>query len=99
MTTKYIRNFDPEREFINSVMAGSRTWNSWEQLASRTPALRRRMDRLRFRPAEELYDLADDPFELEDLVAQASRSGELERMRGELRAWMEREDDKLLAKW
>jgi arylsulfatase A-like enzyme len=97
--TKYVRNFEPRREFVNSVMSGSRTWASWEALESEKPALRRRMRRLRHRPAEELYDLASDPHELADLAGDASRADELERVRGELRAWMESAEDRLLAKW
>lgn len=40
------------------------------------------------RPAEELYDLQKDPQQLVNLVAQKKYSGQLDRLRGELRNWM-----------
>ena len=40
------------------------------------------------RPAEELYDLEIDPFELHDLAGDPEYQATLARMRGELERWI-----------
>ena len=45
------------------------------------------------KPAEELYDLAADPHELENLAADPARAGVLKELRAELAAWQSRTAD------
>lgn len=45
------------------------------------------------RPAEELYDLARDPHELENVAADSDYASELERLRGALSGWMQATHD------
>jgi N-sulfoglucosamine sulfohydrolase len=45
------------------------------------------------KPAEELYDLETDPFELNNLAGDASKKTELDRMRKELDLWIARTGD------
>ena len=45
------------------------------------------------RPAEELYDLGADPFELHNLAADPKHSGTLESLRKELDDWMKSQHD------
>ncbi|GAB3040129.1 sulfatase-like hydrolase/transferase [Natronobiforma cellulositropha] len=45
------------------------------------------------RPAEELYDRANDPHETENLADDPSYAADLERLRGVLDDWLERVDD------
>ncbi len=48
------------------------------------------------RPAEELYDLATDPFERCNLAGKPEHSADLAAMRGRLARWMEETGDPLL---
>jgi uncharacterized sulfatase len=41
------------------------------------------------RPAEELYDVTRDPDELRDLAADPAHRGDLDRLRGAVRTWMQ----------
>jgi N-sulfoglucosamine sulfohydrolase len=96
---KYIRNFRPEVEFANNVLEHSATWASWEAAARDEPELSRRMQLLRRRPSEELYDLELDPWELENLADRPERAADKARLRAALREWMQREGDPELARW
>lgn len=40
------------------------------------------------KPAEELYDIQADPYQIKNLAGESSQSQTLERMRGALRQWM-----------
>ncbi len=50
----------------------------------------------RYRAFEELYDLQNDPNCLNNLVDKPDYRDDLDRMRGELHAWMKRTHDPLL---
>jgi arylsulfatase A-like enzyme len=45
------------------------------------------------RPAEELYDLANDPNELRNLAADPKQAERLNAMRNDLDAWMKQQGD------
>lgn len=47
-------------------------------------------------PAEELFDLQEDPYEFRNLVADPAYGTQLRLLRGELRAWREASGDPLL---
>ena len=51
------------------------------------------MKRYSERPAEELYDLHADPFELHNLAAAPEQSARLAMLRSELDAWMKQQSD------
>ena len=66
---KYIRTWGEGLSFENAVMLTSDTWHEMVRGASEGDAgLARRVQRLRFRPSEELYDLGRDPEELVNLA-------------------------------
>jgi hypothetical protein len=44
------------------------------------------------RPSEELYDLEQDPFEINNLAQNSEYSSELEKMRKTLNHWVEKND-------
>lgn len=90
---KYILNIKPDESFANNVLDHSTTWKSWMQAAKEQPALRERMLRLIHRPAEELYDLQADRFELSNLAGDVAHAATLARMRTQLVDWMRREGD------
>jgi len=92
---KYIRNLNHETAFHNTLIAGEKTyWPSWLRKAKTDPAAARLVEMYQRRPAEEFYDLATDPWELENLAddpAQADRKAALSK---ELDAWMAQQGDK-----
>ena len=95
---KYIRHFQLERRFENASMRTA-SWLAMEDAAARDPALRARMQSLRVRPREELYDLERDPHELVDLSAEPIQRAVREDLAARLRTWMAGEGDVLLDAW
>ncbi|MDG1983839.1 MAG: sulfatase [Planctomycetota bacterium] len=66
---KYIRTWSEGLRFENGVMLTSDTWPEMVGRAAEGDAdLSQRVQRLQFRPAEELYDLSRDPQELVNLA-------------------------------
>ncbi len=94
---RYIRNFTPERPFLQPNDYKERSypvWNLLKQLHAEgkltpvqafltAPAM----------PAEELYDLERDPHETVNLVASREHRGTLERMRAALTKWIDETSD------
>ena len=86
---KYIRNFHPERPYlqlssykklqypVETLMKVLHAEGKWD-----SPFMQPQ------RPREELYDLRNDPLELENLAGSAKYQQELERLRQDLDAWM-----------
>lgn len=95
---KYIRNFRTQLEFANGSMR-THAFLSMVTAARDDAGLARRIERLRRRPAEELYDLEADPYELESLAGAPAREQQLHGLRERLRDWMWSQEDPLLAEW
>lgn len=72
---------------------GREYWPSWESAAQRDPLAAAVVQRYRHHPAEELYDLATDPFELHNLAGDPRYRSILERLRTELTEWRRAQDD------
>jgi N-sulfoglucosamine sulfohydrolase len=92
---KYIYNFRPDLAFKNNAMNGP-TWRSYLTRAKSDPGVAARVKLLQFRPGEELYDLEDDPHELNNLAENPERRPLLENLRVRLREWMEQQKDPFL---
>lgn len=98
---KYIRNLDPSLTFTSHVDKAKPPqgqvayWPSWA--ASTKPEDVAKVERYHHRPAEELYDLKADPYEMRNLAGDPAQAARLTKMRAELDAWMKREGDKGLA--
>jgi N-sulfoglucosamine sulfohydrolase len=95
---KYIRNLDPDAEHHTHIdranpADGRSYWDSWVEAAAADPAARAAVDRYLRRPAEELYDLDADPWELSNLAADPSRAEILAKLRADLDAWMKAQGD------
>jgi uncharacterized sulfatase len=95
---KYIRNLRPEAEHhthVNKAQAGDGKgyWASWERHAATDPAAAAVVQRYHKRPAEELYDLAADPWELRNLASEPAHAARLAQLRGELDTWMKDQGD------
>lgn len=96
---KYIRNLDPAAEHHTHVDLGKAGsdgrdyWDSWVAKAKTDPAALAVVRRYHHRPAEELYDLAADPWELKNLAADPAHAAKLKELRADLDAWMKDQGD------
>ena len=91
---KYIRNLDPAAEHhthVDKAAAGDgRDTGTRGSTKARTdPAAAAVVRRYHTRPAEELYDLKADPWELKNLAADPAHADMLKALRADLDAWME----------
>ncbi len=91
---KLILNLQHESEFSNAVTRRESYWKSWTAAAARgEPQAKKLVDRYLHRPAEEFYDLQQDPWELNNLSGDPQHQGAIEKMRTELLAWMKDQGD------
>ncbi len=95
---KYIRNLHPEFQQHTHISrsegpSGREYWTTWLAAAENDPNAAAIVRRYSVRPAEELYDLATDPFERNNLAADPKNAAQLTSMRTELDAWMKEQGD------
>ncbi|MDG2223195.1 MAG: DUF4976 domain-containing protein [Rubripirellula sp.] len=96
MDFKYIRNFLPNRPYLQpcrykdakSILIALRKWNNEGKLNSPQKLIFRET-----RPPEELYDLENDPHEINNLAGDSKYADKLQTMRTRLNDWMEETDD------
>jgi N-sulfoglucosamine sulfohydrolase len=95
---KYIRNFDPERPYMQENAYKRRQYpvlTLLEQLHAAgklTPV--QELFMAERRPEEELYDLEADPHEVNNLAGSPDHAEKLAELRGILDAWIKRTGDK-----
>lgn len=96
---KYIRNLKPAAEFHSHVDLAQREgyWPSWVESAKTSANAAAKVARYHQRPAEELYDLDHDPWELHNLARQPEHAGELKFLSAALDKWMKDQGDEGLA--
>lgn len=94
---KYIINLTPEAEFSNNVTKTDRKWFSfwktWVQAGEANPDDRALADRYVNRPAEELYDIVNDTYELNNLAGNPELADIQSDLRRRLKAWMRDQGD------
>lgn len=95
---KYIRNLNPAFYYtthVDLVQAadGPGYFESWREKAKSDPAAAALLQRYHERPAEELYDLRNDPFELKNLAADPRHARELVARRLDVDTWMKANGD------
>jgi arylsulfatase A-like enzyme len=96
---RYIKNFMPERPFLQANQYKERSypvWNLLKELDAQdklTPA--QKFLTAPHMPAEELYDLGNDPHEIHNLVdsPKPEHQEALKRLRGALEKWIEESND------
>ena len=101
---KYIWNLAPERAFTNHITnsnnfeknGGEDLWNSWLERANNDKEAKEKVRQFQHRPEEELYDLQNDPHELDNLAEEPGMNRVKERLRRQLREWMNRQGDEWL---
>jgi uncharacterized sulfatase len=86
----YIRNFFPQRPqgtYLDYMFQTPTTqvWKAEFDAGRLNPA---QAFFWQAKPAEELYDLQADPYQITNLAGEAAHGESLERLRGELREWM-----------
>jgi len=93
----YIRNYYPEEQYvIKWVQLDEKQpyYPSWRREAEKNdPLAVRAIQRNEYRPAEELYDLTKDPWEMDNIVNFAEHQAVLQELRTALDAWMEQQND------
>ena len=90
-TYKYIRNFN--NAFKNQIALTNKRsqadWKDWLRAASAGNAQAKWVGLMECRPSEELYYLADDPDELNNIVNNPVHEHALIDLRARMRNWME----------
>lgn len=92
---KYIRNYYPEKPYLLWIPfshAHPMYHDLWKGKLDGNLSSEQELLMAGSRPAEELYDCVDDPYELRNLADDSDYRLELERMRNALDAWREKYD-------
>jgi len=95
---RLIWNLNWESEFQNGVTRRFAPYASWKQKADKGDAFaQEQWHRYRKRPQFELYDLEQDPFELNNLAESDAQKSRLRKMHALLEDWMSQQGDKGIA--
>lgn len=98
---KYIRNLRPDcyhsnhSDILRKPDAGA-YWNSWEEKAKNDSQARQLINRYYVRPAEELYDVINDPLEQHNLATLPAYRTQMGKLARKLDKWMQQQGDKQL---
>jgi arylsulfatase A-like enzyme len=95
---KYIRNLHPEFQYATHINRGRERdgrdyFSTWEAAAEKDPLAARLVRQYKQRPAEELYDLENDPQEERNLAGAAAHAERLAAMREKMTGWMAEQGD------
>ena len=92
---KLIRNLNHESEFSNVLIKGngSSYWGSWVRDSATDINAERLVNRYVNRPAIELYDLDQDPYELQNLAGLPEYRKISRRLDARLKQWMAEQGD------
>ncbi len=89
---KYIHNLAPQIRYTTHISEGEDRdgrgyWASWLRLAETDPAAQKVIDRFHNLPAEQLFDVEKDPYELKNLAQDPQYKKTLEELREKVNAW------------
>jgi arylsulfatase A-like enzyme len=87
---KYIVNLAPEIPFTTHISKGpgrKEYYDSWVKLAETDARAKEVVQRQEHRPAEELYDVEADPYELKNLAADPAHAETLNALREKVKQW------------
>ena len=98
-THKYILNLNHEVPFVNTLIVTDKDgfWKSWERDAETSPVAAHLIRRYQERPAEELYDVVNDPYEMHNLAGDPANRALMDGFRERLEAWMRQQGDEGVA--
>jgi len=97
-THRYILNLQPGTQFdthITGCVDGTSYWKTWVERAKTDSKAREIVLRYQHRPAEELYDLDADPWEMRNLVGKPEHAELLKDLRERLAVWCRQQGDDL----
>ncbi len=90
---RYIRNLTPEVAFQNAATHDP-TFQTWKQRAAAgDPHAAALVHDYQHRPAEELYDCQEDPWNRRNLIDDPALASVRDRLRTELNTWMQQQGD------
>lgn len=95
---KYIRNLRPDTyhsnhsDILRKPQAGA-YWNSWDEAAQTDAKAAAIIQKYYVRPAEEFYDIQNDPNEQNNLIDCKDYQKQISRMRRLLTEWMKEQGD------
>jgi N-sulfoglucosamine sulfohydrolase len=95
---KYIENLAPEIPFTTHISRGEgaeKYWKYWVARSATDPAAAAVVDRYEHRPAEELYDVAADPYELHNLADNPAYAQQKAQLRERLHQWRKEQGEDL----
>ena len=93
---KYIRNLHPEFLYTTHVTKNaddSGYWGSWLTSAVDDPRAKHLVKAYQERPADELYNLMEDPWEQKNLAEEGAHADRLVSMQKQLDQWMAQTND------
>jgi uncharacterized sulfatase len=98
---RYIRNLSPDEMYIEKHLMGIQGngqlnnpyWGTWIAEAGSNKHTYKLVKRYMSRPAEELYHLTDDGYEMNNLAGNPEQEKVLRRLSGKLDAWMAEQGD------
>lgn len=94
---KYILNLTPEATFQNNLTEGKGDWTSfwptWLSRAETDSSAQNLVYRFQHRPGVELYDIVNDPYEMNNLAHLPEYDSVMRQLRAELDSWMEAQGD------
>ena len=92
---KYIRNLNHQTVFYNVVSTRPNDLlQTWKEIGKNNSAVAARARFYQHRPAEELYDLRNDPYELNNITDNPDYAKIKGRLKKELERWMQQQADK-----
>ena len=98
---KYIHNLRPDAYHANHSDISRKDgaglyWNSWDEAAKTDPKAAAIIKKYYTRPEFELYDLDNDPLELNNLANNPEYKEKIAQLKEELSAWTTAQGDDLL---
>ena len=90
---KLILNLNHPEPFRNVVTARGEFWASWLEKAGRDAAARKLVEGYQRRPEVEFYDVAADPYELDNLAGDPRQASAIAGLRRRLESWMAAQGD------
>jgi uncharacterized sulfatase len=95
-TYRYILNLTPEATFQNNIIVDNNkntVFKSWEVKGITDSLAKDLTYRYQHRPAEELYDVVNDPFEMNNIAENPKYSTVKEELKNKLLKWMNQQGD------
>ncbi len=95
---KYLMNLAPQLTYTTHITNakpedGRDYWESWVEKAKTDKKAAALVHSYQHRPAEELYDLQNDPYELTNLAARPENKQQLASFQEKMVQWMEEQND------